>query len=204
MRLSQYAKKMGVSYKTAFRWWQSGKLDAYQLDTGTIIVREANESQEKSKGIALYARVSTQGQQADLERQVEHLKMYAASRGYQVTKVVQEIASGMNDNRPQLMKLLTDPTIGMIVIEHRDRLTRFGFNYLEQLLKMQERQLEVMFPVDTDHDLVDDFVAVITRMASRIYGRRHSKERVEKIKQCVEQVMKKEDVKDENCQGLQD
>ena len=40
MRLSQYAKQMGVSYKTAFRWWKAGKLDAYQLDTRTVIVRE--------------------------------------------------------------------------------------------------------------------------------------------------------------------
>jgi putative resolvase len=204
MRLSQYAKKMGISYKTAFRWWQAGKLDAYQLDTGTIIVREASANIEKAKGIALYARVSTQGQKADLERQVERLQMYSASRGYQISKVIQEIASGMNDNRPKLMKLLTDPTIGIIVVEHRDRLTRFGFNYIEQLLKMQERQLEVMFPADTNHDLVDDFIAVITSMASRIYGRRHSKERADKIKQCVEHVMQKEDDKNEDCQGLQD
>src|SRR5437660_10704817 len=57
---------------------------------------------------------------------------YAASRGYQVTKIVQEIASGMNDTRPKLLKLLTDPQIGKIVVEHRDRLTRFGFIYIEQ------------------------------------------------------------------------
>jgi len=142
----------------------------------------------------LYARVSTAGQKADLERQVERLKTYAASRGYQVTKIVQDIASGMNDNRPKLLKLLTDPQIGTIVVEHRDRLTRFGFVYIEQLFQMQGRSLEVIFPTDTKHDLVDDFIAVITSMASRISGRRHSKERAEKIKQCVEQVMKQEDV----------
>jgi predicted site-specific integrase-resolvase len=136
--------------------------------------------------------VSTQGQKADLDRQVERLKTYAASRGYQVTKIVQDIASGMNDNRPKLLKLLTDPQIGTIVVEHRDRLTRFGFVYIEQLFQMQGRSLEVMFPTDTKHDLVDDFIAVITSMASRIYGRRHSKERAEKIKQCVEQVMQQE------------
>ena len=114
---------------------------------------------------------------------------YAASRGYEVTMIVQEIASGMNDTRP---KLLTDPQIGKIVVEHRDRLARFGFIYIEQLFAMQGHSLEVMFPSDTRHDLVDDFSAVITSMASRIYGHRHSKERAEKIKQCVEQVMKQE------------
>ena len=198
MRLREYANKMGVSYKTAFRWWKAGKLDAYQLDTGTVIVRDNTPLSETAPGIALYARVSTQGQKADLERQVERLKTYAASHGYQVTKIAQEIASGMNDHRPKLSKLLTDASIGIIVVEHRDRFTRFGFAYIEQLLNMQHRRIEVIFPSDTNHDLVDDFIAVITSMASRIYGRRHSKERTEKIKSCVEQVMKQE-VQDEGC-----
>jgi putative resolvase len=193
MRLSQYAKQMNVSYKTAFRWWRAGRLDAYQLDTGTLIVRDPLPETPSPKGIALYARVSTQGQKADLARQVERLKSYAASRGYQVTKIIQEIASGMNDTRPQLLKLLTDPQMGKIVVEHRDRLTRFGFVSIEQLFQMQGRTIEVLFPTDTKHDLVDDFSAVITSMASRMYGRRHSKERAEQIKQCVEQVLKQEE-----------
>ncbi len=181
---------MGVSYKTAFRWWKAGKLDAYQLDTGTVIVRDDTPLPDTATGIVLYARVSTAGQKADLERQVERLKTYAASKGYQVSKVVQEIASGMNDNRPKLLKVLTDKSIGVNVVVHQDRLTRFGANYIEQLMQMQGRRIEVMFPSGTNHDLVDDFIAVITRMASRIYGRRHSKERAQKIHACVEQVMR--------------
>ena len=192
MRLSVYAKKMGVTYKTAFRWWKAGKLDAYQMDTGTIIVREPATSAEQLQ-VALYARVSSADQKEDLERQMQRLKDYAAAKGYQVTKMVSELASGLNDRRPKLMKLLTDASVGIVVIEHRDRLTRFGFNYIEQLMQMQGRRLEVIFPSDTDTDLVDDFIAVITSMASRIYGRRTSKRRAEKIQQCVEQVMKAED-----------
>jgi predicted site-specific integrase-resolvase len=107
--------------------------------------------------------------------------------------MVSELASGLNDKRPKLMKLLTDASVGVIVIEHRDRLTRFGFTYIEQLMQMQGRRLEVIFPSETDTDLVDDFSAVISSMASRIYGRRTSRRRAEKIKQCVEQVMKAED-----------
>ncbi len=192
MRLSVYAKKTGVTYKTAFRWWKAGKLDAYQMDTGTIIVREPATSAEQLQ-VALYARISSADQKEDLERQMQRLKDYAASKGYQVTKMVSELASGLNDRRPKLMKLLTDASVGIVVIEHRDRLTRFGFNYIEQLMQMQGRRLEVIFPSDSDNDLVDDFIAVITSMASRIYGRRTSKRRAEKIKQCVEQVMKAED-----------
>src|SRR6266705_4592338 len=192
MRLRQYANKMGISYKTAFRWWKSGKLDAYQLDTGTVIVREP-ASGEAPTNVALYARVSEAYQKEDLERQMQRLKDYAAARGYQVTKIVSELASGLNESRPKFLKLLTDASIGVIVVEHRDRATRFGFNYLEQLLAMQGRRLEVIFPSDTDHDLLDDFIAVITSMASRISGRRTCKRRAEKIKHCVEHAMKAED-----------
>jgi putative resolvase len=192
MRLSVYAKKMGVTYKTAFRWWKAGRLDAYQMDTGTIIVREPATVQEVTT-VALYARVSSADQKEDLDRQMQRLKDYAASHGYQVSKMVSELASGLNDKRPKLMKLLTDASVGMIVIEHRDRLTRLGFHYIEQLMQMQGRRLEVIFPSDTDNDLVDDFIAVLTSMASRIYGRRTSKRRAEQIKQCVEQAMKAED-----------
>lgn len=192
MRLSVYAKKMGVTYKTAFRWWKAGRLDAYQMDTGTIIVREPATVQEVTT-VALYARVSSAEQKEDLDRQMQRLKDYAASHGYQVSKMVSELASGLNDKRPKLMKLLTDASVGMIVIEHRDRLTRFGFHYIEQLMQMQGRRLEVIFPSDTGNDLVDDFIAVLTSMASRIYGRRTSKRRAEHIKQCVEQAMKAED-----------
>ena len=191
MRLSQYAKKMGVSYKTAFRWWKAGKLDAYQLDTGTVIVREPAQPQEEMS-VALYARVSEASQKEDGERQMQRLKDYAAARGYQVTKTVSELASGLNESRPKFLKLLTDASIGVIVVEHRDRATRFGLTYIEHLMQMQGRRLEVIFPSDTDHDLVDDFIAVITSMASRIYGRRTSKIRTEKIKHCVEQAMKEE------------
>ncbi len=182
---------MGVSYKTAFRWWKAGKLDAYQLDTGTIIVREPVESFAPTN-VALYARVSSADQKEDLERQMQRLKDYAASRGYHVTKTISELASGLNDSRPKFLKLLTDASIGVIVVEHRDRATCFGLTYIEQLMQMQGRRLEVLFPSDTDNDLVDDFIAVITSMASRIYGRRTSKRRAEKIKACVEQVMKAE------------
>ncbi len=189
MRLGAYAKQMGVSYKTAFRWWKAGKLDAYQLDTGTVIVREPLAS-EAPTHVALYARVSSAEQQEDLERQMQRLKDYAASRGYQVTTIVSELASGLNESRPKFLKLLTDASIGVIVVEHRDRATRFGLTYIEHLMQMQGRHLEVIFPSETDPDLVDDFMAVMTSMASRISGRRTSKRRAEKIKHCVLEAMK--------------
>jgi predicted site-specific integrase-resolvase len=193
MKLSQYAKKVGVTYKTAYRWYRAGTLDAYQTPTGIIIVRDKTDEKPVTGRIALYASVSSIGQKDDLERQMQRLKDYAAARGYQVAKEVTEIASGLNDQRPKLDKLLADTSIGTIVVENRDRLTRFGTHYIETLLKAQGRQLEMIFSGETGDELVDDFVAVITSMAARIYGRRQSKRRAEKIKQYIEQVVKEEE-----------
>jgi putative resolvase len=74
--------------------------------------------------------------------------------------------------------------------ESRRGLTRFGSHYIETLLEAQGRRLEMIFSGDTGDELIDDFVAVITSMAARIYGRRQSKRRTEKIKHCVEEAMK--------------
>ena len=191
MKLSAYAKKIGISYKTAWRWYTDGKLDAYQTDSGTIIVRE---STDKSSGIALYARVSSADQRDDLERQIERLRDYAASNGYKVDRIVSEIASGLNDTRPKLTSLLVDKSIGVIVVEHRERLTRFGFNYIVNLLDVQGRRIEVIFPDETKDDLVQDFIAIITSMCARIYGRRGNRNRAERIRECIESGEQREKV----------
>ena len=189
MKLSEYARKMGVTYRTAFRWWQNGNLDAYQMPSGTIFVRDPTpEPLAAPSKVALYARVSSADQRQDLQRQLQRLRDFAAAKAYPVTAEIVEVASGLNDKRPKLSKLLADPTITVILVEHRDRLTRFGFNYIDLLLSTQGRRLEVIFPTDTDNELVDDFVALITSMSARIYGRRNSQKRAEQIKKCVEQV----------------
>lgn len=189
MKLSAYAKQVGVTYKTAWQWWKAGQLDAYQRPTGTIIVREPVVPVH---GVALYARVSSADQKDDVGRQIHRLRDYAAARGYQVVAEVTEIASGLNDERPKLKKLLTDAKVGVIVVEHRDRLTRFGYGYIVALLEHAGRRVEAIYPSDTGDGLVDDFVAVLTSMAARIYGRRTSRRRAERVKACIEHVMQHE------------
>jgi predicted site-specific integrase-resolvase len=184
MKLSVYARQVGVTYKTAYQWWRAGQLDAYQLPTGTIIVREPKPA--AATGVALYARVSSAEQKDDVTRQMQRLRDYAAARGYQVVEEVTEIASGLNDERPKLKKLLTDARVGVIVVEHRDRLTRFGYGYIATLLEHEGRRVEAVFPTDTGDDLIDDFVAVITSMSARIYGRRNSNRRAAQIQACVQ------------------
>lgn len=84
----------------------------------------------------------------------------------------------------------------MIVVEHRERLTRFGYNYIVTLLEMQGRKVEVVFPQETKDGLVEDFIAVITSMCARLYGRRGNKNRAERLRQCLEQVAQDEGVQD--------
>src|SRR5579883_811906 len=193
MKLSQYAKRAGVTYKTAWRWWKAGQFDTDQAPTGTVIVRDATLPPSTTGRVALYARVSSADQKSDLDRQMQRLRDYAAAKGYAVSKEVSEIASGLNDHRPKLSKLLTDATIGTLIVETRARLTRFGYEYIRQLLETQGRHLEVLFPSDTDNELVDDVVAVITSMAARIYGQRNSRRKAERIRACVEHVMQEGD-----------
>ncbi len=185
MKLSEYARKVGVSYRTAWRWYKSGQLKGYQVETGTIIITEplpeavAPMSVQK---VAIYTRVSAAENKDNLEAQAKRLIDYCAAKGYQVAAVVKEIGSGVNDTRPKLLKLLTDPTLSLIVIEHKDRLTRFGFNYIEKLLAMQGRRIEVVNLAENGkEDLIQDFVSIVTSFCARLYGQRRSKRKTERI-----------------------
>jgi predicted site-specific integrase-resolvase len=185
MKLSDYARKIGISYRTAWRWYKSGRLKGYQAETGTIIITEPLPdviAPAPEKKVAIYTRVSASENKDNLETQAKRLMDYCAAKGYQIAAKVSEIGSGVNDTRPKLIKLLTDPTITLIVVEHKDRLTHFGFNYIERLLAMQGRRIEVINLVETGkEDLIQDFVSIITSFCARLYGQRRSKRKTERI-----------------------
>lgn len=186
MKLSFYAKQIGVTYRTAWNWYKAGKLSGYQTPTGTIIVTESKtvsaQAQILSNKTVVYARVSAAENKSNLESQSQRLLDYCAAKGYQVEQVVKEIGSGVNDQRPKLLKLLTDDSVRRIVVEHKDRLTRFGFNYLDRLLKMQGREIEVInLGENGQEDLVQDFVAIVTSFCARLYGQRRAKRKTEKL-----------------------
>lgn len=185
MKLSVYARKLGISYHTAWRWFQAGRIAGYQADTGTIIVTEpvAPETPVSvTQKVVIYTRVSAAENKSNLESQAGRLQDYCAAKGWSVSQVVKEIGSGVNDNRPKLLKLLTDPTVTLIVVEHKDRLTRFGFNYIEQLLTMQDRRIEVINQAENGkEDLIQDFVSIVTSFCARLYGQRRCKRKTERI-----------------------
>jgi|SRR5215469_3414216 len=186
MKLSQYAKQQGISYRTALRWFRDGTIPGYQAPSGTIIVTEQQPVQVRPK-VAIYARVSSPEHRDNLERQAERLSQYCTVRGYQIALVVKEIASGVNDRRPKLLSLLKDPTITRLVVEHRDRLTRFGFAYIDALLSVQGRVIEVVNPADNDtEEVLADLTSLMYALCARLYGPRQAKRKTEQVVQALQ------------------
>ena len=179
MKLSIWAREQGITYKTAHRLFQSGKLPvrSEQYPTGTIIVYP--EAPVTCR-VVLYGRVSSADQKDDLGRQMERLRAYAAARGWTVSSEVTDIGSGLNGHRKGVLKLLADKTASHVVVEHRDRLARFGSEMIAAALESAGRQLVIVNQTENKNDLVQDFVDVVTCMCARIYGRRTAKNRAER------------------------
>jgi putative resolvase len=188
MKLSDYAKQQGVRYETAWRWFRDGKIKGRRVGAHTILIDEASGAPTRTdQTTAIYTRVSSAENKSNLDSQAERLVAYCTVCGYRVSKVVKEIGSGINDNRPKFLALLADPSISRIVIEHKDRGTRFGFRYIETLLKTSGREIEVVNQAENGtEDLLADLTSIIYSFCARLYGQRRAKRKTEKIVQELE------------------
>lgn len=186
MKLSTWCKQKGICYQTGINWFHKGLIpNAVQLNTGTILVNETPEVNTKQR-IVTYARVSNHSRKKELEYQVKRCQDYCIAKGYSIAKSYKEIASGMNDNRKQLWQMIdSNPTL--IVVENKDRLTRFGFNYLSRLLEKQNCKIEVINQdYEDETDLIKDLVSIITSFCCRLYGIRRGQNKSQKIKEILE------------------
>jgi len=185
MKLSTWAKKIGISYRRAWQMFKDGKLpNAKKLPTGTIVVLEEEKTNVLSPQniVAIYARVSSHENIDNLEKQAERLKEYAIAKGYQIKHIVKEVGSGVNDARPKLINLLNKQDYSILLVEHKDRLTRFGFNYIRLLCEKQGKLIEIVNGAeDEKEDIVQDFVVVIYSFSAKLYGLRRAKRKTEKI-----------------------
>jgi predicted site-specific integrase-resolvase len=183
IRLSQWAKINGYSYRGAYNAYVSGNIpNSYSLPSGTIMIRCEEAEKVKSEKVAIYARVSSPKQKNDLTTQAKRLSDFCVSNGWQISVIKKEIASGLNDNRKMLNDLLDDHSLTKIIVEHKDRLSRFGFNYIERLLRQRGCEIVVVNKVEDDkEDLMQDFVSIITSMVARLYGLRKSKRKTEEL-----------------------
>lgn len=189
MNLKEWAQAQGVHPQTAYRWFREGILPvpAERVGLRTILVNvEANTAPDVVGGVGLYARVSLHGQKADLERQVARLSQWAAKAGHRVVRVESEVGSGMNGGRTKARRLLADPDVTTVVVEHKDRLGRMNTELVEAALCAHGRRLVVLDDGEVEDDLVRDMVEVLTSFCARLYGRGSAKNRAQKAIEAAE------------------
>ncbi|NAZ11543.1 MAG: IS607 family transposase [Desulfurococcales archaeon] len=205
LRPKEVCQRLGISYSTLARWVREGRIKAIRTAGGKYRVPES-EVRRIAEGLPIskevraiiYARVSSIDQKSDLERQIEYLTQYCSSKGYKIIDIVTDVASGLKTDRNGLLKLFNNVInrqVDVVVVTYRDRLTRFGYEYLEYFFKQYGVRTEVVFgeePKDAYQELVEDLIEIVTSFAGRLYGMRsHKKKRlVEGFKKLLEKVEK--------------
>ena len=153
------------------------ELQIERLPTGRyyVVVPPGNDGR-----CVVYARVSSGDQREDLDRQVGRVVAWATGHGHRPDEVVKEIGSGPNGDLRQLRRVVGDHTVRTIVVEHRERLCRFGFEYVEAALAGRGARIVVMDEGELEDDLVRDATEVMTSLCARLYGRRSARRRAER------------------------
>ncbi|WP_434730868.1 IS607 family transposase [Thermogladius sp. KZ2Tp1] len=206
LRPKEVCQRLGISYSTLSRWVREGRIKAIRTAGGKYRIPES-EVRRIIEGIpagevraVVYARVSSSDQKSDLERQVQYLTQYCSAKGYRVVDVLTDVASGLKADRRGLLKLfeyVVNKKVGVVVVAYRDRLTRFGFEYLEYFFRQYGVRIEVVLgeePKDAHRELVEDLIEIVTSFAGKLYGlRSHKKKRfLEEFKELLEEVEKDE------------
>lgn len=189
MNLTDWARAQGIHPQTAYRWFREGTLPvpAVRVNSRSVLVAPDAVLGVAPESFGLYARVSSHDQKAGLDRQVARLSGWAAQAGGLVARVEAEVGSGMNGSRTKVRRLLADPKVTAVVVEHRDRLGRINTELVEAALTAHGRRLVVLDGGEVDDDLVPDMVEVLTSFCARLYGRRSARNRALKAVGCAQQ-----------------
>lgn len=187
MKLSAWAKQKGLTYQTAWNLFKKNQIpNAYTLPSGTIIVDQQSEKSSKQEHIVVYARVSSSENKKYLDSQVQRVTEFCNAKGWSVHQSIKEVGSGLNDKRLQLLGVIQQGKATKLVVEHRDRLTRFGFNYIKLACDKIGCEIVVVNEIlDDKKELIDDFTAIITSFCARIYGMRRGSRKKTKIKEVI-------------------
>ena len=173
----EYQKRYNISPQLFYLWRTTGKLQTKELVKNHHLVWVEDEPSNNPRVVAVYGRVSTSKQKQDLSNQIDVLKKYVISNGSN-PKVFSDIGSGMNEKRPGLISLMNEIVqnkISKVVISHKDRLTIFGFGYLETIFKMYNTEIEIINLEDDksfQEELTEDLIAIIHHFSMKFYGKR--------------------------------
>jgi len=189
LTIKQVADLIGVTYKTLHRWDEDGTLPSIRISKGTR--RYESESVEKFLGqynpepikdrpVCVYVRVSSheQKKKGDLERQRNRMIEYCAKKGYQTEYILEDVGSGLSGTRPKLQtlfKLVEQKKISKVIIEHKDRLTRFQFNVFEEFFGAFDVKIEYVDDgknLPYEQEFARDIMALIASFSGKFYGKR--------------------------------
>jgi putative resolvase len=185
MRVSEFAKRIGRSVSTLRRWDTDGTLPAKRTVTGQRYYDEDDYRKVLKLGMPeqgpgktiVYSRVSSHAQKNDLARQQAALEEFCAARGLTIDEHYTDVASGLNFKRPHFLKLMDeveDGKVATLVIAHKDRLVRFGFDYFEARIQAHGGQVLVLNAetLSPQEELVQDLLSIVHVFSSRLYGLR--------------------------------
>ena len=202
MRPKEACRLLGVSYVTLRRFIKEGKIRAIRTIGGKYRIPESEVKrllsgiETKEVRTIIYVRVSSSDQKNSLERQVQYLTQYCSAKGYRVVDVLSDVASGLNTERKGLLNLfnyVVNKQVDVVLVTYKDRLTRFGFEYLEYFFKQYGVGIEAVYgeeQKDAYQELVEDLIAIVTSFAGKLYGlRSHKKKKlVEEFRKLLEEV----------------
>lgn len=187
MSIGKFAKEVGLSTQHLRKLHEDGILVPDVITTGGTryysdqqLKMYLNQEQSNTElPTILYARVSTKSQKDDLEKQIDYLKQYACSKGYNF-EIISDIGSGINYTKQGLRELIckiNNKEISKVVVLYKDRLVRFGFELIEYLCLLNNVELEIVgnTTLSKEQELTDDLIQIITVFANRLYGARSKK-----------------------------
>ena len=187
---NKFASMLSVSVITLQRWDNDGKLVAYRNPKGRRYYTETQyreymgipKENQVGKTI-LYARVSNSGQKKDLENQVEFLRTFANARGWIVDLVLTDTGSGLNYKRKKwndLLDMAQKKEVKKVLISHKDRFVRFGYDWFEGFLQKCGVEIVVVNndALSPQEELIQDLISIIHVFSCRIYGLREYKKKL--------------------------